>query len=92
MVALNEKLMGRPGEDIRSTIDEELRNWSALCSLFVGFGVVGICCVSCATCCVMYSVLKFRVAYVIMKVYDVLTDTKLSPRNSYMSSQHSSSK
>lgn len=31
MVALNEKLMGRPGDDIRSMIDEELRKWSVLC-------------------------------------------------------------
>jgi len=52
------------------------------CSLIVGFGVVGMCCVSCATCCVMYSVLEFRTAYVRMEVYNVLTDTKLLPRNS----------
>ena len=31
MVLLNEKLMGRPGDDIRSILDKELRKWSAFC-------------------------------------------------------------
>ena len=51
MVALNEKLMGRPGDDIRSTIDDELRKWSALCSWFAGFGVV-----ACAASLALYAV------------------------------------
>ena len=41
-----------------------------------------MCGVPCAICCVMYSVLNVRAAYVSMEVYDVLTDTILLPRNS----------
>ena len=51
MVALNEKLMGRPGDGIRSILDEELRNGVPLCSMFVGFGVV-----ACAASLVLHAV------------------------------------